>query len=188
MTQDAVKDRSVQLLEGDVLVRPWVQGDVESLAAAVRESQESLVRWLPWAHAGYGEPEAREWIAQAARLWDQGLEYPFGVFSAASGELLGGVGLDSLHPRHRFANLGYWVRRSRRRRGVASTAARLAARFGFEHAGLVRIEIVAALGNHASRRVAERAGARLEGVARNRLVLYDRNVEAALYSLLPEDL
>jgi RimJ/RimL family protein N-acetyltransferase len=179
---------NVQLREADILVRPWMLADVVPLAAAVKDSQESLGRWLPWAHPGYGEPEARDWIAQASRLWDQKLEYAFGVFAADDGELLGGVGLDSLHPRHRFGNLGYWVRRTRRRRGVATAATRLAARFGFEHAGLARIEIVAAVDNTASRRVAEKVGARLEGYARNRLVLYGRAVEAALYSLVPTDL
>lgn len=178
----------VRLLEGAVLVRPWAPEDAGPLGAAVQESQVSLARWLPWAHAGYGEPEAREWIAQAGQLWVQGREYAFGVFSAESGELLGGVGLDSVHARHRSANLGYWVRRSRRREGIASAATRMAARFGFERAGLVRIEIVAAVENRASCRVAEHAGARLEGIARNRLVLYGQCIEAALYSLVPEDL
>ena len=53
-----------------------------------------------------------------------------------------------------------------RGRGVASTATRLLSDFGFETLGLRRIELNAAVGNVASRRVAEKAGFEPEGVRR----------------------
>jgi RimJ/RimL family protein N-acetyltransferase len=71
---------------------------------------------------------------------------------------------------------------------VATVAALLAASFGFTKLALQRIEIVAAVGNVASQRVAERAGAKREGVLRNRLLLHGRAVDAVMYSLIPADL
>ena len=68
------------------------------------------------------------------------------------------------HPDYQFANLGYWVRSSRAGRGVATTATLLTARFGLQTLALQRIEILAAVGNRASQRVAEKAGAKKEGV------------------------
>ena len=72
-------------------------------------------------------------------------------------------------------------------RGVATRAARLAARFAFEQLGLNRIEIVAAVGNIPSQRVAEKASARREGVLRNRLLINGESLDAVLFSLVPED-
>ena len=89
---------------------------------------------------------------------------------------------------HNFANLGYWVRSSRVGQGVATAATRLAAQFGFEELKFTRIEIVAATGNVGSLRVAEKAGARREGVLRNRLMLGGKLHDAVMHSLVPEDL
>lgn len=60
--------------------------------------------------------------------------------------------------------MGYWVRTSQTRRGIATAAVRLIARFGFEDLGLRRLELLIATDNFASRRVAEKVGARLEGI------------------------
>jgi RimJ/RimL family protein N-acetyltransferase len=74
------------------------------------------------------------------------------------------------------------------RKGVAIAAARLAARFAFRELSLTRVELVALVDNIASRRVAEKLGATLEGVARNRLVHNGVPFAAAMYSLVPGDI
>ena len=51
-----------------------------------------------------------------------------------------------------------------------------------------RIEIAAIPSNVASRRVAERAGAKFEAVVRNRLVMHGNAYDAALYSIVPADI
>ena len=85
-----------------------------------------------------------------------------------------------------MGNLGYWVRTSAAGRGAATRATRLAARFGFEQLGLHRIEIVAAIDNIGSQRVAEKAGAVREGVLRKRLLIRGKSQDAVLYSLIRE--
>jgi len=46
---------------------------------------------------------------------------------------------------------------------------------------------LAATGNHASQRVAEKAGAVREGVLRKRLLVKGQTQDAVLYSLVAED-
>jgi RimJ/RimL family protein N-acetyltransferase len=53
---------------------------------------------------------------------------------------------------------------------------------------LIRIEIVAAVGNLASQRVAEKAGAVREGVMRKALLVRDTAHDAVLTSLIEEDM
>jgi RimJ/RimL family protein N-acetyltransferase len=120
--------------------------------------------------------------------WQVVTDREFGIFDYVSGEVLGCTGINQINQVNRFGNLGYWVRASRTGHGVASTAARLAARFGFARLGLVRLEVVPRTDNLASRRVAEKIGCRFEGVARRRLLYKGVPCDAAMYSLLAEDL
>ena len=71
---------------------------------------------------------------------------------------------------------------------MATSATFLLARFGFDELKLNRIEIVVAIENKPSQRVAEKAGATQEGVLRKRLVVRDRVYDAVMYSLIPEDI
>jgi ribosomal-protein-serine acetyltransferase len=178
----------VELTDGSILVRTYREADAPLLYEAVRESIPEVSLWLPWCHENYSIAESREFIA-ARQIASQGDEwYSFAVFEKASGRFLGGVGLNFINRVHQMANLGYWVRTSAAGRGVATKATRLAARFGFEQLGLHRIEIVAALPNIASQRVAEKAGAVREGVLRKRLLVRGESQDAVLYSLVAEDL
>ena len=101
--------------------------------------------------------------------------------------LLGGCGLNHIDRSWNLANLVYWVRTSQTRKGIATRATRLLARFGCEVLELDRIEIVVAVGNEPSLRVAQKAGARREGVLRNRLHINGIGVEAVMHSLIPAD-
>jgi RimJ/RimL family protein N-acetyltransferase len=178
----------LELAEGPLLLRPWRAEDASALHVAVQESLETVGRWLPWCHAGYDLDEARSWIAHCREGWAAGEHFAFGIFDGSGSTLLGSVGLNQRNRLHRSASLGYWVRQSRQGDGLAWRAARLAARFGFEVLGLARVEIVALPDNHASRRTAERAGARFETIARQRLWVRDGARDAAVYALVPGDL
>jgi len=175
------------LTNGNLVIRPYTNDDAPSLYDAARESIETVGRWMPWCHPGYSARESEEWIALCQSHWADGVEFEFGIFGVDSNELWGGTGINQVNRMHNFGNLGYWVRASRTRQGVASTAAWLAARFAFLELELSRVEIVAAVGNFASRRVAEKLGAEFECVARNRLRVKGRLLDAAVYSLVPSD-
>lgn len=120
--------------------------------------------------------------------WQKETDYSFVITDTETGAYLGGVGLNQIDHLNRSANLGYWVRSSRAGRGAASTAARLVAHFGFEELGFYRFKIVAAVGNIASQRAAEKAGAVREGVMRKSLLLHNQLHDAVLYSLVAEDM
>lgn len=172
----------------ELLARPYRAGDAPALADAVHESFASLSRWLDWCHAGYDLDDAREWIAICERGWADGEQYAFAVFDGDGSRFLGAVGITQRNRRYNFGGIGYWVRESARGRAIATRVARHVAAFGFERVGLGRIEILAALENAASRRTAERTGARFEGVQRNRLRVDERVFDAATYALIPSDL
>jgi RimJ/RimL family protein N-acetyltransferase len=159
----------------------------DDFLAAVDESRASLARWMPWYHADYGRADVERWFEEADRMWRDRGGHPFWLNDA--GAVLGVIGLHDLQLfNKREGEIGYWVRRSARGRGVASTAIRTMAAFAFNELKLVRVSMRIRLDNASSRRAAERAGARYEGALRNGLVHGDAAFDAALYSLLPDDL
>jgi ribosomal-protein-serine acetyltransferase len=171
-----------------ILIRPFREEDAGALYEAVRASISEVSPWLPWCHQNYSIEESREFIASRELASQGGEWYSFGIFETDGGRFLGGVGINFINRVHQMANLGYWVRTSASGRGVATLATRLAARFAFEQLGLQRIEIVAAVGNTPSQRVAQKAGARREGILRNRLLINGESLDAVLFSLVPKDL
>ena len=171
-----------------LLLRAYQPDDAPALHALVQASLEHLSPWLPWAHSGYALDEARAFIAQGAQDWRGNTGFAFGVFDAASGSLLGGAGLNQLNRLQRSANLGYWIGSAFHGEGIASAAAACVAGFGLRECDLARVEIAVAPGNHASRRVAEKLGARFEGEVEGRIQLREGPVSALLYSLSAEPL
>lgn len=160
---------------------------VDDFVSAVDESRASLMRWMPWCHPEYGRADVERWIGEADRMWRERSAFHMALME--DGRMLGVIGLHDIQLYgKREGELGYWVRRSARSRGVASTAMRAMAAFAFNELKLVRASMRIRLDNTSSRRAAERAGARYEGALRHGIVHGEARFDAALYALLPEDL
>ncbi len=168
-----------------ITIRPYGLEDFELVYDAVRESMAELSPWMPWCHPGYSIVESRTWIESQIPAFEQGKAFEFAIRSV-SGGYLGGCGLNQIDAVNRRANLGYWVRSSAAGHGIASAAVRLIHSWGFENTNLIRLEIVIAVENRASRRVAEKTGACYEGIFRSRLLLQGSPHDAAIYSFIRE--
>jgi RimJ/RimL family protein N-acetyltransferase len=86
------------------------------------------------------------------------------------------------------AEIGYWVAREARGRGVASGAVVLLGAWLFESLQLARLQIHTETENLASQRVAERAGFTREGVLRSYELIKGRPIDVVMFSALPGDL
>jgi RimJ/RimL family protein N-acetyltransferase len=178
---------SVQLKDENILLRPFQFDDLEQLYQAVKESLADIKPWMSWAHDAYSREEANSFIRITRARWEEKTLFAFGIIDATNGDVLGGCSLSHKHPVYHFCNVGYWVRSSRRGQGIAGRAAKLAACYGFEHADIIRAEVVMAVGNEKSRRVAEKIGAHYEGTLHNRMVVRKTIYDAHMFSLLPSD-
>jgi ribosomal-protein-serine acetyltransferase len=181
--------QALPLTDGRIVARPWEASDAPALHEAARESIATVGPWLSWLDSLYAPGDAERWVADSQERWNRGTEYRFAVLEAgAHGRLLGGAGINHLNPVHAVGNLGYWVRASATGRGNASRAARLVARFGLTTGALGRVEILTAVDNLASQRVADKVGATFEGILRDRLLVRGQRIPARLYSLVRQDL
>jgi RimJ/RimL family protein N-acetyltransferase len=117
--------------------------------------------------------------------WDRGDRFEFLAEDAETGQRLGRVGLGM--GERRTAEVGYWVDPRARGRGVATEAVKAISGWAFSRLGLELIEWRAEVGNHASRRVAEKAGFLMEATLRQRLVHRGLRVDAWVGSLTKDD-
>lgn len=173
-----------ELSDNFIKIRRYCANDIPLLFEAAKESTSEMLTWMSWCHPKYSLEESASFISSSEDTWNRKTAFSFAVFDAASERFLGGVGLTQFNKTRTFASLGYWVRNSEKGRGVATAATILAAQFGFEDLNLCRIEILTAMANVASQRVAEKAGALREGVLRNRLLVDSRPHDAVIYSLI----
>lgn len=172
------------LLRGEGLVlRAPLPSDAKAMVQAVRESQPDIGRFLVWATEDYGVAEADQWCRSSEG--ESGYN-PLHIFDEA-GTLLGGVGLHAQDVRNGKVELGYWTRASARGQGVALRAGRLLVDCAFDAMGFSRVELIIARDNAASCRVAEKLGARCEGVLGDRLKLKEGLVDAYVYAVLKRD-
>jgi len=173
-------------LRARVDIRPLQMRDALAVFRAVDESRVEISRWMDWCRPTYALQDAEEWIRASLRGREEGSCFQFGIFDGR--RFLGSCGLSHVDEAAGVANLGYWVRTRSAGQGVAPEAARRVIAWGFAHTDLERIEILAAVGNRRSQRVAEKVGAVREGVLRCRLSVFGRRHDAVLYSVVRSDL
>jgi ribosomal-protein-serine acetyltransferase len=175
------------LSDSRVILRPFQFEDAGDLYRAVLETMADLKPWMSWAHDGYSQSDALNYITVARAQWGEGSMFSFAVINAKSGAFSGTCSLTHIHPVYFYCNLGYWVRSSQRGLGMAGMATRLAARFAFDELLLARVEVVVAVGNAPSLKVAEKIGAHREGVLRNRIIVGKDIHDAVMFSFVPKD-
>lgn len=177
------------LTDGVVALDAFSVEDVLDVVAAI---DDEILRWLPLPDP-YGETEARAFISAPLNTATAGDALNWAIRPAGGKGRhppAGSIGVSASRPRAGEVELGYWLAPKARHRGIASRAVRLLAGHVLASPGIQRLEILMHPSNHASRRVAERVGARFEGVRRAGLVPPARDgcADAAVYALLPADL
>lgn len=173
-------------MNSSVSIRRISTSDIDRHFDAVVESKPELCRWSHWCHEQYSRQDTVDWIEARPEAWELNEEWGF-VIVDPNDQFLGGCGLHRPDLKNQVAELGYWVRSTATRQGIATGATRQLCRFGFEQLGLERIEIVISVENQASQRVAQKVGAVLEVIIRERILLNGRRHDCALYSILKHE-
>jgi RimJ/RimL family protein N-acetyltransferase len=161
--------------------------DTDAVFVAEEESAEELRKWFWWMHPEHDREHCAAWAKSREERWLEGEEFSFLIIEKANDQIAGCIWLNAIDRISLRASLGYWLRTGRKGKGFATESAVQVCKWGFEELGLQRIEIVIALENKPSCQLAERIGARFEGVARNRLRLGGLSQDARVYSLLPHE-
>jgi len=151
-----------------LLLRPWIEQDIPAMVAAHRDP--AIRRWLR--HRATTAQEARQIIAARHADGRGGTGFSFAVLEAgldgAAGDLVGSVSIRLADGEAATCGeVGYWVTAPARGRGIAPRALGAACEWAFglpRRQPLARLELIHAVGNQASCRVAEKTGFTLSAV------------------------
>ena len=169
-------------------IRSPMPGDGPELYAAVRESMDELLPWMPWP-LEHGTVDASEASARQARVrFLERVELRMHLFLKGTETLVGSSGLQGIDWSVPKFEIGYWCRTRFGGQGYITEAVRGITAFAFEALDAKRVEIRCDPLNRPSARVAERAGFRLEGELRNESAGTDGSARNTLvFSLTPDD-
>ena len=169
-------------------LRRFRHHDARPLAKAVRLSLPELSQWLPWAQGLYGLAEARIFVRGSARSWRRGKAFDFSLrLRGGPKDIVGGVGIWHTSRIEKSGEIGYWIKSDLTGKGLATEAAGALLALGFRDLGLHRILMRIAVGNHPSRRVAEKLGFCYEGIAREEILVRGQWMDHEVFSLLERE-
>jgi RimJ/RimL family protein N-acetyltransferase len=184
-----VSDRPIEfpvegLSDGAVRLRLMAEADLPAMVAACHDPE--IPRWTRVPQP-YDEANARSWFEQEAVQRSRGQQLGLVVVDPDRDRLMGSVGIVHFDWTEGRCELGYWVAREARGRGVATRGVRLLTAWIFEALPIDRVEICAEPENTGSQQVAERAGFTFEGVLRSYIVNKGTRRDMAMYSRLRGD-
>jgi RimJ/RimL family protein N-acetyltransferase len=142
------------LTDGVITLRPPRDEDAEALFVACQDPE--IQRWT-----GVPKPYLREhadaYLARVVAERDAGKSHAF-LAIGQDGALLGNISVMELDQKPGYGELGYWVAREARGKGVASAAVTLLRDWSAAELGLELIELLIDVENIGSQRVAESTG------------------------------
>jgi RimJ/RimL family protein N-acetyltransferase len=172
------------ITDGQIRIRLRADADDAAIVAACQDPE--IPRWTRVPEP-YDEGSAAEWSVESQRQREAGEGLHLVIADADTDELLGSIGVQDVRPPDARCDIGYWLARQARGRGVMTRAVGLLSRWVFDNLPIERIQIAVQPENRASRAVAERAGYAFEGILRSYIEIKGTRCDAAMYSLLRAD-
>src|SRR5262249_10361220 len=119
----------MELHDGDLVLRPWEEGDVPALVVACNDPE--IARWIPPIPHPYTEADARAFI-EGRSLAAPEYSVPENSFAITLNEALAGAIGMRVNSHDYRGHIGYWVAAPARGQGICTRALRVLSRYGLE--------------------------------------------------------
>jgi ribosomal-protein-serine acetyltransferase len=175
------------VLDEDISLRLYQPDDAEELFELTIESKEYLKQWLGWLDYTNTAEDSASFIQSSLSAYEKNGEHPQAAAIIYKGKIAGTIGFNEISRLHKIGIIGYWLGEKYQGKGIMSRAFSALVDYGFEKAGLNRIEVRAAAGNMKSRALPKRLGFTEEGIIREAEWLYDHYEDHVVYGLLKKE-
>jgi len=167
---------------GLVTLRPSEEKDIDSIFNAC---QDPLIPAFTTIPAAYTIDHAIDFVRSDPFSFAERREFRF-VVDYGNGDDVKFSGVISLHTiniKNHTAEIGYWLEKSMRGKGIGTIAAKMITDYGFRTLGFRRIDGLADVDNTASQKLLTSAGYQKEGILRNKVTRDDgRQIDMALFA------
>ena len=167
---------------GLVTLRPSEEKDIDSIFNAC---QDPLIPAFTTVPAAYTIDHAIDFVRSDPFSFAERREFRF-VVDYGNGDDVKFAGVISLHTiniKNHTAEIGYWLEKSMRGKGIGTIAAKMITDYGFRTLGFRRIDGLADVDNTDSQKLLTSAGYQKEGILRNKVTRDDgRQIDMALFA------
>ena len=167
---------------GRVTLRPPADSDVEKIFEAC---QDPLIPRFTTVPAEYTMAHALDYVQRVPASLEMRREIPFVIeFGVADDkEFAGVVSFHTISLENHRAEIGYWMHKPMRGKGIGTMATKMITDYGFRTLGFRRIDGLADVDNTASQKLLISAGYQKEGILRNKVTRDDgRQIDMALFA------
>jgi RimJ/RimL family protein N-acetyltransferase len=167
---------------GLVTLRPSAEKDIDAIFNAC---QDPLIPQFTTVPATYTIDHAIDFVRSDPFSFAERRELRF-VIDYGNGDDVKFAGVISLHTiniKNHTAEVGYWMDKSLRGKGIGTIAAKMITDYGFRSLGFRRIDGLVDVDNLASQKLLTSAGFQKEGILRNKVSREDgRQIDMALFA------
>ena len=167
---------------GLVTLRPSTEKDIDSIFSAC---QDPLIPAFTTVPANYTIDHAIDFVRSDPFSFSERREIRFVIDYGAGHDVkfAGVISLHTINIKNHTAEIGYWMEKSMRGKGIGTTAAKMITDYGFRTLGFRRIDGLADVENTASQKLLTTAGFQKEGILRNKVTRDDgRQIDMALFA------
>lgn len=165
---------------GRFVLRPFTLDDAPDVHQAMSDPRIAATTTVAYP---YPDGAAESWIATHTSSAAAGTELVWAITTPDDDRAIGTISI-GLTPKHRRAELGYWLAVPWWGQGVMSDAARTVVAYGFETLGLHRIQARCLPENIGSAKVMQHAGMTFEGILRDYEFHKGAFVNLAMYAIV----
>jgi len=164
------------LIDDELLLRTYQPDDAAALFNVISGSRAHLRTWLGWVDRTTKPEHSLQFIQQSLQDINTQQSLTLGIFR--NREIIGGIGMHNWDQELKRAQIGYWLAKDFEGKGIIIRSARRFLDFLFQKLDLNKIELHFAVRNTRSAAVAQKLGAKTEGIVR----------AGCLINGIPEDL
>lgn len=167
---------------GLVTLRPSAEKDIDAIFSAC---QDALIPAFTTVPANYTIDHAIDFVRSDPFSFSERRELRFVIDYGNGGDVAfaGVISLHTLNIKNHSAEIGYWMEKSMRGKGIGTIAAKMITDYGIRSLGFRRIDGLADVENAASQKLLTSAGFQKEGILRNKVTRDDgRQIDMALFA------
>lgn len=166
-------------------LRQMEERDAVTVFDAIDRNRADLRRWLAWVDASASLEDTLAFIRAEAEKHRTTGEIAAGIWFGQ--RFAGAVGTHAIDWLNRKVEIGYWLGRPFRGRGIMTDACRELVRYAFRELELNRVEIRCATGNQSSRAIPARLGFTHEATLKEAQLLYGAYHDLEIWRMLRSD-
>lgn len=151
-------------------------------AQLVTEQLPYLTQWLAWPAHCQTEQDFRLFIQRSLHDYADGKSMTCAILY--NGDIIGNCSFNSINHDTKCVEVGYWVSQHHQGKGIATRVVQALTHIAFDQYQMEKVQLSAAVDNHASRAVATRCGMTLEGILSHQENIDGRLLSHAIYGLL----